>query len=75
MLKMIDNQREQIKKNRFLKVIETQIEKDKAIVDNKYNLISLGAALNSSRDLLNSSKYGFCTSPKIKGCEPIIDFY
>ena len=50
MLKMLDEQREQIRKNRLLKIIETQIEKDKTIVDNKFTFNSYGTALPSNRD-------------------------
>ena len=49
-LKMLDEQREQIRKNRLLKIIETQIEKDKTIVDNKFTFNSYGTALPSNRD-------------------------
>ena len=40
MLKILDGQREQIKKNRLLKIIETQIDKDKAIVESRFTLNS-----------------------------------
>ena len=72
---MQQEHKDQIKKGRLLKIIETQIDKDKTIVENRFTLNPYSVAPLSQRDQLNVCHRGFAASPRIQGCEPIIDFY
>ena len=57
-----------------MKVIETQMSKDKDIINNRY-IINPYKNTPISHNVTSNIGSTFASSPRLQACEPIIDFY